>query len=99
MTKLFGATLHQVIVIVSLLIPHSHQKLNCLRSGVGYSSTVSLSIYHGQLAPLLRQINFWWECGISHWSTYKPDNVTIFTVAVVVEWCCDSLNVDISGTI
>ena len=26
------------------LIPHSHQKLNCLKRGVSYSSIVSLSI-------------------------------------------------------
>ena len=42
-----------------------------------------------QKVPWKRQLNTW-----------KPDNVTIFAVAVVVvaASCCDSLNVDISGT-
>ena len=28
------------------VIPHSHQKLSCLKSGVSYSSTVSVPINH-----------------------------------------------------
>ena len=31
-------------VLLSYLIPHSHQKLNCLKGGVSYFSSVSLSI-------------------------------------------------------
>ena len=47
------------------LIPHSHQNLSCLKSGVNYSSTVSLPINQEQSTPLLRQIKFWCECGIT----------------------------------
>ena len=42
-------------------IPHSHQKLNCLKSGVSYSSTVSLPINQEESTPLFRQLKFWCE--------------------------------------
>ena len=42
-------------------IPHSHQKLNCLKSGVSYSSTVSLPINQEKSTPLFRQLKFWCE--------------------------------------
>ena len=38
-------------------IPQSLQKLNCLKSGVSYSSTVSLSVNQEKSTPLLRQLN------------------------------------------
>ena len=37
------------------LIPLPHQKLSCLKSGVSYSSTVSLPINQELSTPLLRQ--------------------------------------------
>ena len=46
------------------IIPHSHQNLSCLRSDVSNFLAVSLSVNRGQLAPLLRQLMFWCECGI-----------------------------------
>ena len=42
-------------------ILHSHQKLNCLKSGVSYSSTVSLPINQEKSTPLFRQLKFWCE--------------------------------------
>ena len=46
------------------LITDSHQKLNCLKTGVSNSSAVTLSINQRQTTSLLRQLKFWCECGI-----------------------------------
>ena len=51
--------------MIYALIPHSHQKLTPLKSGVtADSSAVSSSINREQPTPLLMQLNFWSECGI-----------------------------------
>ena len=42
-------------------IPHSHQKLSCFKSGVSYSSLVSLPINQEQSTPFLRQLKVWCE--------------------------------------
>ena len=42
--------------LVKSFTPHSHQKLSCLKSGVSYSSTVSLPI--GMVGAIL--IGFWY---------------------------------------
>ena len=52
---------------VERIIPHSHQNLSCLRSGVDYSQFIGNDTAEELLTPLLRQLlNFWRESGIKH---------------------------------
>ena len=79
----------------SPLIPHSHQKSSCLKSGVSFSSTVSLPIKQENSTPLLRQLNFWCECGIIlHKATilwYRYNNCFIVWLKVFVTLHNDSV--------
>ena len=47
-----------------MLIPHSYQNLSCIESGVGYPRFIENDTAEELLTPLLRQLNFWCECGI-----------------------------------
>ena len=44
---------------------HSHQNLSYLRSGVDYPRFLDDDTAEELLTPLLRQLNFWCECGVS----------------------------------
>ena len=46
------------------LIPHSHQNISCLRSGVGYARFIDNDSAVELLTPLLRQLKFWCKYGI-----------------------------------
>ena len=45
-------------------MPHLHQKLSCFRSGVDYPQFMGDEPNEEILRPLLRHLNFSFECGI-----------------------------------
>ena len=55
----------KVVPLFCALLPNSHQKLSCLRSGVDYPRFIDDDTAEELLRPLLRQLDFWCECGIS----------------------------------
>ena len=52
-------------------MPDSHQNLSCLRSGVEYPRFTNDDTTEELLTPLLRQLNFWCECGITDFKGTK----------------------------
>ena len=55
----------QKLVILALtFIPHSHQNLSCVKTGVDYSRFTVNDTAEELLTPLLRQLYFWCEIGI-----------------------------------
>ena len=50
-------------------IPHLHQNFSCLGSGVDQCRFMGNDTAEELLTPLLRQLNFWCESGMSHLNT------------------------------